>query len=723
MTKLYNFIEIFKEPVISENGESINIKKIEIPLIQRDYAQGRVDSDTNRVRKRFLDALYDALTTKPITLDFVYGDIELDGKMIPLDGQQRLTTLFLLHWYAAKKENILFDEYEFLKHFSYEVRYSARDFCSYLIDFNPKFDKKNISDEIINQQWFPYDWLKDQTIKSMLVMLDSINERFNSLADIWERLKNDSITFYFLPIKEMGLTDELYIKMNSRGKPLTMFENFKAELEREIKTYNKEVGDRISSKIDKDWTDLLWNFKDSQNLTDDSFLHYFRFICDVICYKNDDTPYGKEFDEIELIKEYFDSHNPNIEFNINILESYFDCWTEVSRFNKIDNFFNNLISKEHETNKIKIENRYDINIFADCLKNYGLYLENRNARQFPLGRFILLYAIIDYLLNKNIIDDDQFRRRLRIINNLIYNSEYEMSNSTSRTGGNRMPAILKQVDSIMINGIISEEIDLGFNSKQLQEERAKLKWTSENENLAESLYKLEDNEYLYGQIGIIGLENYNLFDRFNELFSCKLDLVDCALMSIGNYGQTDKWRFQLGTKNPESKKAWTRLFHSGSFGNFEETKRILIELLSKSEHITEDVLQKVIDDFLNECETKNLYPWRYYYVKYDAFRPGKFGKYYWNNQAAEPYVFSVMATELHVSQNAYMPFLKAIDKGNQLDKDDFGRSIVRDDCRIISKNNSYIYFKNNSDEILKVVNINQQNGIDTEDRIKKILLI
>lgn len=27
MTKLYNFIEIFKEPVISENGESLNIKK------------------------------------------------------------------------------------------------------------------------------------------------------------------------------------------------------------------------------------------------------------------------------------------------------------------------------------------------------------------------------------------------------------------------------------------------------------------------------------------------------------------------------------------------------------------------------------------------------------------------------------------------------------------------------------------------------------------------
>ena len=36
----------------------------------------------------------------------MYGDIDENGRMTPLDGQQRLTTLFLLHVYAAKKENI-----------------------------------------------------------------------------------------------------------------------------------------------------------------------------------------------------------------------------------------------------------------------------------------------------------------------------------------------------------------------------------------------------------------------------------------------------------------------------------------------------------------------------------------------------------------------------------------------------------------------------------------
>ena len=43
----------------------------------------------------------------------------------------------------------------------------------------------------------------------------------------------------------MGLTDELYIKMNSRGKPLTQFEHFKAELERKIRRIDENLANRI----------------------------------------------------------------------------------------------------------------------------------------------------------------------------------------------------------------------------------------------------------------------------------------------------------------------------------------------------------------------------------------------------------------------------------------------------------------------------------------------
>lgn len=103
-TTLHSFMDIF-ETTIEDGDTSVQLNKIVIPLIQRDYAQGRIDKDINRVRSRFLQALYRAVTGEPITLDFVYGDIDEEGTMTPLDGQQRLTTLFLLHWYAAKRKN------------------------------------------------------------------------------------------------------------------------------------------------------------------------------------------------------------------------------------------------------------------------------------------------------------------------------------------------------------------------------------------------------------------------------------------------------------------------------------------------------------------------------------------------------------------------------------------------------------------------------------------
>ena len=112
--------------------------------------------------------------------------------LTPLDGQQRLTTLFLLHWYAAKRENIPPSEYEFLKNFSYQTRYSARDFCENLVDFDPTFCSK-LSDEITDAAWFPLDWKKDATIAAMLVMLDDINDKFKNVDGLWDKLKRGEI--------------------------------------------------------------------------------------------------------------------------------------------------------------------------------------------------------------------------------------------------------------------------------------------------------------------------------------------------------------------------------------------------------------------------------------------------------------------------------------------------------------------------------------------------
>lgn len=70
-------------------------------------------------------------------MDFIYGDVKVSGEnkvFQPLDGQQRLTTLFLLHWYVMNKENKHDDLNDLLKKFSYETRYSSRDFCKAIIE-------------------------------------------------------------------------------------------------------------------------------------------------------------------------------------------------------------------------------------------------------------------------------------------------------------------------------------------------------------------------------------------------------------------------------------------------------------------------------------------------------------------------------------------------------------------------------------------------------------
>jgi len=77
--------------------ELLSDYKIEIPKIQRDYAQGRTDNEIVKIVDKFLDDIKNSIqNSEELNLDFVYGRVE-NEILIPLDGQQRLTTLFLIH--------------------------------------------------------------------------------------------------------------------------------------------------------------------------------------------------------------------------------------------------------------------------------------------------------------------------------------------------------------------------------------------------------------------------------------------------------------------------------------------------------------------------------------------------------------------------------------------------------------------------------------------------
>lgn len=254
----------------------IENNRLEIPIIQRDYAQGRVGKEP--LRRDFLNYLKDALVNDTkAQLDFVYG-AEVYGAITPLDGQQRLTTLWLLHWYLAYKSGQMDNKTKsILRNFSYETRDSSRDFCRDLSLFEKTQVKATVSEEIENQSWFSSYWKQDPTVQSMLRMLSGTkDEKGNPLGDgieqvfsdcdwskLWNKLtgKNCPITFYYLDLVGLGQSDELYLKMNARGEQLTDFENFKADLVDFLRDRNdlNDIENGIPIKLDRDWANLFWN--------------------------------------------------------------------------------------------------------------------------------------------------------------------------------------------------------------------------------------------------------------------------------------------------------------------------------------------------------------------------------------------------------------------------------------------------------------------------------
>jgi hypothetical protein len=679
-----NFKGLFTNP-------DINIEKIEIPRIQRSYAQGRTTTQATRVRERFLKAIHDGIVSADgLTLDFVYGNTE-NKLFVPLDGQQRLTTLFLLHWYAAVKEDINTD---IIARFSYLTRYSARDFCRKLSTYRPNIDGP-LSKTIRNEGWFPMDWRNDPTVVSMLNMIDAIQQKFNDIDHLWNKL--DNVTFYFLPIEQMGLTDEIYIKMNSRGKPLTQFEHFKAELIRLLRAIDelnekqenydslpereKRIATRIGRKIDREWTDMLWPHRGNNNIIDDEFLAYFRIICDIICYQENKSVYERDNkpdrvpDEFSLLKMYF--NGPKAMENILFFEDCMDIWVNVPKgadtedtsviSTPILDFFADYIATSHQPRKITADDN-ELSLFEGVIGHRS---------KFSLPHLALLYAFITYLLNKDGITDDNFRRRLRIVWNLIRNSSNEVVDRPNSDAGNRMPAVLAQIESIVKFGVILKRVSVkgkydlpNFNVIQLNEEREKLYFARDYTPKSESLYELEDNDLLTGRVEIFDFHDTSLYKKFYALFDCDYDLIDCALMSVCPYYYEDKrvgniFQVSLGTDGRLLKDAnisthvWNELFHKGTFKDSKMQGLVTaIGAIMKSDIIDDNSLKGIIDTFLKKCEDNNNFPWQYYYVKYPVFRKGRFGKYQLGLTPETQYdVLSLWARAK--SSNARQPFLEA----------------------------------------------------------------
>ncbi len=452
--------------------------KIEIPIIQRDYAQGRTDAKSADVRKSLVKKMIDAVNEndKSLFFDFVYGRVD-GNKFIPFDGQQRLTTLFLFHKYVFEKcqsvstcnhkKNCICND--ILRRFSYATRQSSREFCEVIVEkdvipteeYEKKLDKQHkhrcIQCFVENQSWFYPDWKKDPTIVGMMTMLDEIhhqiskNSNFQGFAERLTSGCNCPITFHFVDMGEHKMSDETYVKMNARGKTLTPFENFKASLEQYLEEKSKtdllnrwkgnyDEPKQIYTGIDGIWLDLFWKVANqgkegAKELPDTLIMSFFNrhFMNVWRCWYAKNTKTEKERnslnDEQKNEQDEYDAFNKRIQ-------------EEMPLYPSKDNFVPFDIY-EYVIDKCGVENclspifniwdalcEKDNSILSDCQAvwnrkenepKWNLYFgdkNNDNRETYPSR--VAFYALMRYFINSS--DTTSLSQWMRVVWNIIENS-------------------------------------------------------------------------------------------------------------------------------------------------------------------------------------------------------------------------------------------------------------------------------------------------------------
>lgn len=564
--------------ILNNNVDGLNIKRgIEIPMIQRDYAQGRNNDKAKDIRRDFLNNLLKSVTdvvgrnAHALELDFIYGYIETET-FIPLDGQQRLTTLYLLHWYLSFKEQSLSQFKVPFSRFNYQTRQSSEDFLKCINNGLSENDYKEIFDNgrtfesvITDKNWYFVNWKYDLTIQSAITVLDEIHLIFHEgevkLLDLISE-ERPSIIFNFLDIKDFGLSDDLYIKMNSRGKPLTNFENLKAELGKFIEQsdFNKKYNYQLKhsegiknvdvetyfvTKIDTDWTNYFWEYRDEEtNEFDAMLLYLLSFVALNEIAVEDHVSFDLKLKALEKSNSelsYYKFHNLGL-LNEKSVITYIDVLDLlISSNDTVVSYF--------EDNSVL--NKWDVSDYA-LDESFRARYEQR----------VLFYAVFKFLIvNKDSLNITELKKWDRLISNLVSNTIY----NTPKDFHDSLVSLNQLVSAY--NGDIYETFLMsdveGFDSQQINEEKLKISLLSVSNSWMELIFKAESHGYLKGQImfllsfsGIydryleVGIEDLPedycdsarlYFEKFNKLFDDKglrcfdKELFRRALLTKGDY--------------------------------------------------------------------------------------------------------------------------------------------------------------------------------------------
>ena len=513
--KKYTLLNFLK----SEYSDAISF---EIPIIQRDYAQGRSDERSKEIRKTFLGSLIAAVENYPqknIELDFVYGKRN-KNKVYLLDGQQRITTLYLLHWYLTQR----LQKPSLLKNvaLSYRVRQYADEFTQKISDESTQIDFTSSipSQAICNCTWFFDAWKHDPTVKGMLNTLDTIHELLKdkkiSEERYWQPLEEGAVIFYWLDLEEHQLTDELYLKMNARGKQLSNFENFKASLVKRIadngweENTNTTEKESFSFKMDTIYTDLFWEYRGEVNVIDYEVTNFFAGMA-MIGYALKENSEAQQ----KRIQELF--NNP-LSVRVEDFEK-----SDFERFTSYLDFYSPVekISIELELWKYyNADNKRGL--FEEFIKDENKGTEKKyDGATYP--QRVLFYALSELFMeakDKNNISEDF----IRVVRNIVENATID-SAQTFVYAIKLMSELLEGVQDIY-SYLSKTAIQSNFASYQVTLEKQKAERIVANPEWKDVIGEAEDHPMFKGDIGFLLLETENNLSLFKKRYEVAKEMFE-----------------------------------------------------------------------------------------------------------------------------------------------------------------------------------------------------
>lgn len=423
----YTLAELFSED-----------RRVVIPDLQRDYCWGdklnrRATGEVGELVSGFIQNLIEQFENgddTDLNMGMFYG-YEIPANHIQLcDGQQRLTTLYLLLGMLNKRvgkfQRHLISDFELNEddrepYLNYAIRESSLYFLSDLVCEFFINNKEATVESITEAQWYFNDYDHDPSICSMINAMMIIESKLQGNEEDWLQRFGDwvlnKLTFLYFDMENRTNGEETFVVINTTGEPLSATQNLKPLVI--AADINKEVSgkDQIWEEIET-W---FWKkrSKDDNDTADAGFAEFLRWVwmlekCDEKLEMQDEDGSRMNYLIQPILKGIVKDEFPYKDISITIIRDYWEglAWL------------------------------VDENSPIDFKKKAHLLSPKFNAKTnnsiLEQNEYYVLLPVLKYIYQNHTANkaDETFRRKVKRV--------YEFFNNTIR-----IPNVAKSVNSLV----------------------------------------------------------------------------------------------------------------------------------------------------------------------------------------------------------------------------------------------------------------------------------